>query len=609
MNTLARFKLGVEGIFGGGRKVLTALAVSAGVLLTSQAASAETRSLKLYFIHTKERAEIVYKKNGRYVQSGLNEINRFLRDWRRNEPAKMDPRLLDLVWSVYRAVGARDYIHVVSAYRSPATNGMLRSRSSGVAEKSQHMLGKAMDFYIPGVPLSKLRQTAFKFEGGGVGYYPKSGSPFVHLDVGNVRSWPRMSRSELLALFPDGKTVHLPADGKPLAGYQQAMAAYKSRQRSGASVQLASAEESSSPRRRGLLSALFGGGGADEDEDNGESRAVAQRPAPQRQQPAPQPAAPVRQAEPEAVQPAPETVIAQLPARAVPLPQLAPRPSVDVGAPTALAALAPVENAPSAGVAAATAVATTEVALNVPLPTRRPDYTPPAVAMPDSAPVPSHSPVVVAAAEQAAPAQDTPQRDLIAELAGQQPAAPSPSATLAAYVPVPNARPGRDDAFALAAVMRTAPSPAAKEDPALVEQARLDTRERTARLARLASAPSASPKAAIIARSGMDPSAAAAGAVRTTAKSSKPRPADSEQERISRQVPVQQEIARWALSRQPVISNTAGTKAPSFAYDIVRTAPKMVYTNGFQPNGSELDASRFSGKAVEFMSVARFSSN
>ncbi|HWK12959.1 MAG TPA: DUF882 domain-containing protein [Rhizobiaceae bacterium] len=585
----------------GGRKVLTALAVSIGVLLTSQAASAETRSLKLYFIHTKERAEIVYKKNGRYVQSGLNEINRFLRDWRRNEPAKMDPRLLDLVWSVYRATGARDYIHVVSAYRSPATNGMLRSRSSGVAEKSQHMLGKAMDFYIPGVPLSKLRQTAFKFEGGGVGYYPKSGSPFVHLDVGNVRAWPRMSRNELLALFPDGKTVHLPADGKPLAGYQQAMAAYKSRQRSGASVQMASAEESG-PRRRGLLSALFGGGGADEDEDNGEARAVAQRPAPQRQQPAPQPSAPVQQAEPE--QPAPETIIAQMPAREVPLPQLAPRPSIDVGAPTALAALAPVENAPSAGVAAATAVAT-EVALNVPLPTRRPNYTAPAVAMPDSAPVPSHSPVVLAAAEQDAPVQDTPQRDLIAELAGQQPAT-SPSATLAAYVPVPNARPGRDDAFALAAVMRTTPSPAVAKDPVAVEQARLDTKERTERLARLASAPSASPKAAIIARGGTNPSAVAAGAVRTTAKSSKPRSTDSEQERTSRQVPVQQEIARWALSRQPVITNTAGTKAPSFAYDIVRTAPKMVYTNGFQPNGSELEASRFTGKAVEFMSVARF---
>ena len=119
----------------------------------------------------------------------------------------MDPRLIDLVWSVYRAVGARDYIHVVSGYRSPATNSMLRSRSKGVAKKSQHMLGKAMDFYIPGVSLKKLRETGMKMQIGGVGYYPRSGSPFVHMDVGNVRHWPRMSRRELVAMFPNGKTL------------------------------------------------------------------------------------------------------------------------------------------------------------------------------------------------------------------------------------------------------------------------------------------------------------------------------------------------------------------------------------------------------------------
>ena len=205
-------------------------------------ANAQTRSLKLYFIHTKERAEIVYKRNGRYDPAGMKQINRFLRDWRKNEPADMDPRLLDLVWEVYHSVGARDHIHVVSAYRSPATNAMLRSRSSGVAQKSQHTLGKAMDFYIPGVPLSKLRAAAFKVEGGGVGYYPKSGSPFVHLDVGNVRSWPRMSRSELMALFPDGRTLHLPTDGKPLPGYNQALAAYQARKKSGGAVHIARAQ-------------------------------------------------------------------------------------------------------------------------------------------------------------------------------------------------------------------------------------------------------------------------------------------------------------------------------------------------------------------------------
>jgi hypothetical protein len=143
----------------------------------------------------------------------------------------MDPRLLDLVWEVYKRSGGKDYIHIVSAYRSPTTNNMLRnrSRSTGVAKKSQHMLGKAMDFYVPGVKLSTLRALAMQMQVGGVGYYPTSGSPFVHLDVGNVRAWPRMSRQELARLFPSGQTMHLPADGRPLPGYNQAIANYKKR--------------------------------------------------------------------------------------------------------------------------------------------------------------------------------------------------------------------------------------------------------------------------------------------------------------------------------------------------------------------------------------------
>jgi uncharacterized protein YcbK (DUF882 family) len=223
-------------------------------------ASAQTKSLKLHFTHTKERAEITFMRNGRFDQRGLQQINQLLRDWRRNEPAKMNPKLLDLLWEVYRSVGASEYIHVVSAYRSPATNNMLRSRSSGVAENSQHTRGNAIDFFIPGVSIAKIRAAGFRAESGGVGFYPKSGSPFVHLDVGNVRAWPRMSRNELMALFPDGRTIHVPADGKPLPGYQQAMASYKRRQSSGGTVQLASASpavEASTSSGGGLLSGLF----------------------------------------------------------------------------------------------------------------------------------------------------------------------------------------------------------------------------------------------------------------------------------------------------------------------------------------------------------------
>ena len=249
--------------------------------LSAKTASAETRSLKLYYTHTGEKAEIVFKRNGRFDPKGLAQLNQFLRDWRRNEPTKMDPRLFDLVWEVYRRVGGRDYIHIVSAYRSPNTNGMLRSRTKGVAKNSQHMLGKAMDFFIPGVKLATLRSTAMQLQVGGVGFYPTSGSPFVHLDVGGVRAWPRMPRDELVRLFPKGNTIHLPSDGKPLPGYEQAMADYK--KRVGAdSIEIASTAGGSMSsatvkKKKNLLAMLFGGG--DEDEDPEAITAPASRPA------------------------------------------------------------------------------------------------------------------------------------------------------------------------------------------------------------------------------------------------------------------------------------------------------------------------------------------
>lgn len=210
------------------RAAISAAAMIAFALTFAGAAEAETRTLKLYNTHTKERVSVTFKKNGRYLPGGLREANRFLRDWRRNEIIKIDPELLDLVWEVYQNVRARDHIYVVSSYRSPATNNMLRKRSKGVARNSQHTLGKAMDFYIPGVNLAKLRAAGLRKHVGGVGYYPRSGSPFVHMDTGRVRHWPRMSRSQLARVFPNGKTLHVPSDGKPLKGYKLALAEAKS---------------------------------------------------------------------------------------------------------------------------------------------------------------------------------------------------------------------------------------------------------------------------------------------------------------------------------------------------------------------------------------------
>jgi uncharacterized protein YcbK (DUF882 family) len=201
-----------------------ALAALVGSVVGAQA---EDRTLKLFFTHTGERAVITYKRDGRFDTRGLTQMNRFLRDWRKNQSTRMDPRLFDLLWEIYDGSGANGYIHIVSGYRSPATNSMLkgRSRVSGVATKSQHMLGKAIDFYIPGVSLSTLRALAIKQEAGGVGYYPT----FVHVDVGNVRAWPRLPRRELARLFPNGRTRHLPSDGQPLAGYAEAVAQSKRR--------------------------------------------------------------------------------------------------------------------------------------------------------------------------------------------------------------------------------------------------------------------------------------------------------------------------------------------------------------------------------------------
>jgi hypothetical protein len=106
---------------------------------------------------------------------------------------------------------------------------MLRHRSAGVARFSQHMLGRAMDFYIPGVPLEDIRAMGLRLARGGVGFYPTSGSPFVHMDTGSVRMWPRMTHEQLVRVFPDGKTVQIPSDGKPLPGYALALAEIQQR--------------------------------------------------------------------------------------------------------------------------------------------------------------------------------------------------------------------------------------------------------------------------------------------------------------------------------------------------------------------------------------------
>lgn len=192
--------------------------------LQNAVANGDTRTISLHHVHTKEDLTITYKRDGRYDPDALKKINHILRDWRRNEEVAQNPLLLDLIWEVQREVGAKQPIHIISAYRAPQTNAMLRRKSEGVAQFSQHTHGKAMDFFIPGVPLEDLRNIGLRLQRGGIGFYPSSGSPFVHLDVGSVRHWPSISREELVRVFPNGRTVHVPRDGQPLPGYAQALA-------------------------------------------------------------------------------------------------------------------------------------------------------------------------------------------------------------------------------------------------------------------------------------------------------------------------------------------------------------------------------------------------
>ena len=217
--------------------------VGANNSLSPASAEGDTRTLSFRHLHTQETITVTFKRGGRYDDAALKKLDWFMRDWRRDETVKMDPQLFDVLWEAYRDVGGKAPIEVICGYRAPGTNAMLRARSSGVAQNSNHTTGHAMDFAIPGVDLEKLREVGLRLQRGGVGFYPTSGSPFVHMDTGTVRHWPRMRRDQLAKVFPDGRTVHVPSDGQPLSGYAQALADVERRGGEPSSVSLAAARD------------------------------------------------------------------------------------------------------------------------------------------------------------------------------------------------------------------------------------------------------------------------------------------------------------------------------------------------------------------------------
>ncbi|WP_052341228.1 DUF882 domain-containing protein [Salinarimonas rosea] len=427
---------------------LACLAVTLGLLVAGTSgtqdaiANGDTRTLSVKQMHTREQVTVTFRRNGRYDREALSQLDWIMRDWRRDQKRDMDPRLYDALWEVHRQSGSRQPLHVVSAYRSPQTNEMLRSRSRGVARTSQHIEGRATDFYLPDVPAARLRTLGMRLQRGGVGFYPRANTPFVHIDVGSVRHWPRMTRSQLAQIFPDGRTVHLPSDGRPLAGYDDARRQILA---AGGIVQgeQGTAVAGAGGTRRSLWAALFGD---DEGEASGDEAYAAlptavseidQRYALMHAQPAaaPQPRAP----EPE---PAPTRVASaspNLPVASVPVPS-APVPS----------ALVPSAPVPSAPVPIA------------PILTTAPRVLPPArPALPALAPVaPEERTRIAALAEEAARTDAAPTFATAA----------SPTVLAAIPAPRPAAFGGAGTVAATPSAAPSAPSAPADAGPRLVWQ-------------------------------------------------------------------------------------------------------------------------------------------
>ena len=175
------------------RKILLGGAATVGLSLfptLSFASQFENtpRKLVLNNLHTGEELQTEYFNGRGYQNTELAKLNHLCRDFRRNESIAMDTGLFDQLSAIQKVIGCDTQVQIISGYRSPATNEMLRGKShGGVAKKSLHMLGRAMDFRLEGVPLAEVRKAALSLKAGGVGYYP--GSNFVHIDTGRVRFW------------------------------------------------------------------------------------------------------------------------------------------------------------------------------------------------------------------------------------------------------------------------------------------------------------------------------------------------------------------------------------------------------------------------------------
>ena len=175
------------------RRLLKSMVLTApGILMMAKpslgiATVSETRNLSFRHLHTNEKLTLEYFSDNQYQYESMNRLNYLLRDFRSSEVYPIDPKLFDLLHSIKQATGSKGYFEIISGYRSPKTNSMLRNKSNGVAKRSLHMQGKAIDVRLTDVSTASVRQAAIALKAGGVGYYKKSN--FVHLDTGRFRTW------------------------------------------------------------------------------------------------------------------------------------------------------------------------------------------------------------------------------------------------------------------------------------------------------------------------------------------------------------------------------------------------------------------------------------
>jgi uncharacterized protein YcbK (DUF882 family) len=201
------------------RSAAAAMAIAAAVCcFTGSSRASETASttvsgaqqyhLRLHHLHTGEDLDVVYRVGDTYLPAALEKLNYFLRDHRTQAVSSYDPKEFDLLHALMARLGRPDgVIDIVCGYRTPWSNAFLRQgrASTGVAEHSQHMLAKAIDIRVPGVPTTTLRDTALELHEGGVGYYPVN--QFVHVDVGPVRQWSYGVATAHVAHKPHSKQV------------------------------------------------------------------------------------------------------------------------------------------------------------------------------------------------------------------------------------------------------------------------------------------------------------------------------------------------------------------------------------------------------------------